>query len=125
MKVAPATRTIPSLMGTRTGGGAEGGLWAAEAVGVLIVADGANTLTASAPGGHDPQSEAVQAALDHALATGDATALTRLPDGPVGRVAYQVLAGLAPHPDGAVALAAGAPYGVGYFVGTWNPGPPR
>lgn len=98
---------------------------AAEAVGVLIVADGANALTASAPGGHDPQSEAVQAALDHALATGDATALTRLPDGPVGRVAYQVLAGLAPHPDGAVALAAGAPYGVGYFVGTWNPGPPR
>lgn len=98
---------------------------AAGPVGVLIVADGANTLTASAPGGHDPTSEAVQADLDHALATGDAAALTRLPDGIVGRVAYQVLAGLAPHPDGAVALAVGAPYGVGYFVGTWNPGPPR
>ena len=36
----------------------------------------------------------VQAALDDALAGGDADALTRLPNAIVGRVAYQVLAGL-------------------------------
>lgn len=96
----------------------------AEPVGVLVVADGAHTLTASAPGGHDPQSEPVQAGLDRALAAGDADALTRLPEAVVGRVAYQVLAGLAPWPAAAVELACGAPYGVGYFVGTWDPGTP-
>ena len=66
-----------------------------EPVGVLVVADGANTLTASAPGGHDPDSIPLQAALDDALSAGDTEALTRLPEGIVGRVAYQVLAGLA------------------------------
>lgn len=93
----------------------------ADPIGVLVVADGFHTLTASAPGGHQPESEPVQTGLDDALATGDATALTHLPDGIVGRVAYQVLAGLAPHPTAAVQLARGAPYGVGYFVGTWSP----
>ncbi len=53
-----------------------------------------NTLTQPAPGGYDPDSIPVQAALDDALAGGDAAALTRLPDTIVGRVAYQVLAGL-------------------------------
>lgn len=94
---------------------------AAEPTGVLVIADGANTLTPSAPGGHDPDSEAVQEALDRALAAGDADALARLPHGIIGRVAYQVLAGLVPRPAGATELARGAPYGVGYFVGTWNP----
>ena len=91
-------------------------------VGVLVVADGANTLTPSAPGGHDPASVAVQAALDDALSAGDATALTQLPDGIGGRVAYQVLAGLAgSSPSSARELYRGAPYGVGYFVGVWTP----
>lgn len=94
----------------------------AEPVGVLVVADGANTLTASAPGGFDEGSIAVQADLDDALAAGDAEALAGLPDGIVGRVAYQVLAGLV----GASASSArefyrGQPYGVGYFVGVWTP----
>jgi len=92
-----------------------------EPIGVLVVADGANTLAPAAPGGYDPQSEAVQAALDEALATGDTAALVRLPEGVIGRVAYQVLAGLAPEPAAAVQLACAAPYGVGYFVGTWAP----
>lgn len=96
----------------------------AEPVGVLVVADGANTLTQSAPGGYDPDSEIVQAALDRALAGGDAAALAGLPAVVVGRVAYQVLAGLAPDPRAAAELASGAPYGVGYFVGTWDPGTP-
>jgi hypothetical protein len=48
--------------------------------------------------------------------------LSLLPEGIVGRVAYQVLAGLAePAPRSAAELYRGAPYGVGYFVGTWQP----
>ena len=94
----------------------------AEAVGVLVVADGANTLTQSAPGGFDPESEPVQAALDRALATADTTALTRLPDRIVGRVAYEVLAGLAESTVWSVQeMYRGAPYGVGYFAGVWRP----
>ncbi|WP_167103267.1 hypothetical protein [Mycobacterium sp. DL592] len=90
-------------------------------VGVLVVADGANTLTPPAPGGYDPDAEPVQAALDDALAAGNTAALAELPDAIVGRVAYQVLAGLAgPGPRSARELVRGAPYGVGYFVGVWT-----
>jgi hypothetical protein len=95
---------------------------AADPIGVLVVADGAHTLTAPAPGGYDPDSIPVQHALDEALAAGDIAALTRLPATIVGRVAYQVLAGLAePAPRSAKALYRGAPYGVGYFAGVWQP----
>ena len=95
---------------------------AAESVGVLIVADGANTLTPPAPGGYDPESVLVQDALDDALAAGDVAALADLPVGILGRVAYQVLAGLTePGPASARELYRGAPYGVGYFVGAWSP----
>lgn len=93
-----------------------------DSVGVLVVADGANTLTQPAPGGYDPDSVAVQAALDDALGAGDAAALIDLPTGIVGRVAYQVLAGLTePRPAAARELYRDAPYGVGYFVGVWQP----
>ncbi|SBS79224.1 conserved exported hypothetical protein [uncultured Mycobacterium sp.] len=95
---------------------------AADPIGVLVVADGANTLTPPAPGGYDPDAEPVQAALDDALARGDTAALTRLPSGIVGRVGYQVLAGLTePGPRAAKELVRGAPYGVGYFIGLWTP----
>jgi hypothetical protein len=96
---------------------------AADPIGVLVVADGAHTLTPPAPGGYDPDSIPTQAGLDDALAAGDAAALTRLPDGIVGRVGYQVLAGLAgyPAPRAAKEFYRGAPYGVGYFVGVWLP----
>ena len=104
---------------------------AADPIGVLVVADGAHTLTPPAPGGYDPDSIPTQAGLDDALAAGDAAALTRLPDGIVGRVGYQVLAGLAgypesssrpdPAPRAAKELYRGAPYGVGYFAGVWLP----
>jgi hypothetical protein len=91
-------------------------------VGVLIVADGVHTLTPPAPGGYDPDSIPVQATLDDALACGDTAALARLPRSVVGRVAYQVLAGLAgPPPRLAKELYRGAPYGVGYFSGVWYP----
>jgi hypothetical protein len=95
---------------------------AAEPVGVLVVADGAHTLTAGAPGGYDPDSIPAQAALDDALAQGDCAALTRLSNAIVGRVAYQVLAGLTGvAPRSAKELYRGAPFGVGYFVGVWQP----
>lgn len=95
---------------------------AADPIGVLVVADGANTLSPTAPGGYQPDSIPVQAVFDDALAAGDCAALTRLTEGIVGRVAYQVLAGLAePAPVSAKELYRGAPYGVGYFVGLWHP----
>ncbi len=91
-------------------------------VGVLVVADGANTLTPKAPGGHDPASVGVQSALDDALAAGDVSALTQLPAAITGRVAWQVLAGLAgAMPRSVKELYRGAPFGVGYFVGVWQP----
>jgi hypothetical protein len=94
---------------------------APDPVGVLVVADGANTLTAGAPGGYDPGNADAQLALDDALANGDLTALTGLPQQILGRVAFQVLVGLAePGPRSAKELYRGAPYGVGYFAGAWQ-----
>ncbi|HEU4363775.1 MAG TPA: hypothetical protein VFR27_20065 [Mycobacterium sp.] len=96
-----------------------------EPVGVLVIADGANTLTAAAPGGHHPEDVDVQRALNDALACGDTAALTGLPPQVVGRVAFAVLAGLAGPgrfaPRSVRALYRGAPYGVGYFAGIWQP----
>jgi hypothetical protein len=92
-----------------------------EPVGVLVVADGANTLTPAAPGGYEPDNAAAQQTLDDALASGDVAALSQLPDQILGRVAFQVLAGLAgPGPRSAKELYRGAPYGVGYFAGAWQ-----
>lgn len=92
-----------------------------EPIGVLVVADGANTLTPAAPGGYDPDNAVAQHALDDALAGGDVTELTRLPRQILGRVAFQVLAGLAePGPRSTKELYRGAPYGVGYFAGVWQ-----
>ncbi|MBS4729990.1 hypothetical protein MSM1_17125 [Mycobacterium sp. SM1] len=94
----------------------------AEPTGVLVVADGVTTLTPTAPGGYEPRDAGVQRALDDALACGDIAALSRLPEQVVGRVAFQVLAGLAePAPRSTKELYRGAPYGVGYFAGVWQP----
>ena len=91
-------------------------------VGVLIVADGATTLTPPAPGGYDPDSVELQQALDDALAYGDTAALATMSASIVGRAAFAVLAGLCePAPRSAKELYRGAPYGVGYFVGAWQP----
>lgn len=95
---------------------------APDPVGVLVVADGANTLTPGAPGGYDPAGLDAQLALDDALADGDGAALARLPERILGRVAFGVLAGLTePGPHSAKELYRGAPYGVGYFAGAWQP----
>ena len=93
-----------------------------EPAGVLVVADGANTLTPAAPGGYQPADVEVQDALDDALAGGDVAALARLPAQVGGRVAFGVLSGLAePTPRSAKELYRAAPYGVGYFAGVWQP----
>ncbi len=95
---------------------------AADPVGVLVVADGVTTLAPAAPGGYHPGDLDVQRVLDDALATGDVAALAQLPAQVVGRAAFQVLAGLAePAPRSAKELCRAAPYGVGYFVGIWQP----
>ena len=89
---------------------------------MLVVADGANTLTPSAPGGYDPGNADAQLALDDALANGNTATLVGLPEQILGRVAFQVLAGLTePGPRSAKELYRGAPYGVGYFAGAWQP----
>ncbi len=95
---------------------------ACELTGVLLVADGANTLTPTAPGGHHPADVECQRALDDALAGGDVTALTGLPPQVVGRAGFAALAGLArTAPRAVTQLYRDAPYGVGYFVGVWRP----
>lgn len=95
---------------------------ATEPTGVLLVADGVNTLTPRAPGGYDPASTDIQLALDDALAGGDVGALTRLPDQVLGRAAFATLAGLMlTAPRTVKELYRGAPYGVGYFAGVWQP----
>ena len=93
-----------------------------EPVGVLIVADGVQTLTPGAPGGYDPDSAAVQQLLDAALSEGDTAVLATLPESVVGRAAFAALAGLAgAGPDRVHPYYRDAPLGVGYFVGSWWP----
>lgn len=93
-----------------------------ELTGVLVLADGANTLTPSAPGGHHPADVECQRALDEALAGGDVAALIGLPPQVVGRAGYAALAGLVgTAPRAVTQLYRDAPYGVGYFVGVWRP----
>ena len=93
----------------------------AEPVGVLVLADGANTLSRAAPGGFQPADIDLQRTLDDALARGDTGALTGLPAQVVGRVGLAVLSGLAgPGPRSTTEFYRGAPYGVGYFAGVWQ-----
>ncbi|WP_217900785.1 hypothetical protein [Rhodococcus sp. 14-2470-1b] len=95
--------------------------------GLLVVADGATTLTPKAPGSYDDRAESVQRDIDDALAAADTGALTRLDPvlcgevGVGGLAAWQTAAGVVG--DDVVdvrTLYRGAPYGVGYFVGTWT-----
>ncbi|MFD4369785.1 hypothetical protein [Rhodococcus sp. NPDC058521] len=95
--------------------------------GLLVIGDGANTLTPKAPGAFDPASEPVQARIDQALAGGRSALLEGLePDtarrfGIGGRVAWQILAGVFAdaEPTRTSTEYTGAPYGVGYHVGMW------
>lgn len=100
-----------------------------EEAGVLVVADGAATLTLEAPGYLDERAADVQRELDRALADGDTAGLLALDPALCaelvlsGRAAYQVLAGLfaadsvAPSVE---TLYSDAPFGVGYQVSIWR-----
>ncbi|MFE3544845.1 hypothetical protein ACFXK0_17945 [Nocardia sp. NPDC059177] len=97
---------------------------------VLVVADGAATLTVGAPGYLDERAAPAQAALDTALRAGSRAGLAALdPELSAqllldGRAAYQALGGLfaADPADPLVrTLYQGAPFGVGYDVSVWQP----
>jgi hypothetical protein len=101
-----------------------------EPLGVLVIADGAATLSTASPGYLDSRAAAVQDDLDRALASGDRAGLLALDPALCaelamsGRAAYQVLAGLfaADLSDPAVeTLYQDAPFGVGYQVSVWRP----
>ncbi|MFI5779761.1 hypothetical protein [Nocardia sp. NPDC051570] len=99
-----------------------------EDCGVLVVADGAATLSLRAPGYLDPRAEAVQADIDRALAAGDREALARLDIELCaelevsGRAAFGVLAGLFDTAPEVETRYSAAPFGVGYQVSVWRPG---
>ncbi|MCW2301126.1 class III extradiol dioxygenase subunit B-like domain-containing protein [Rhodococcus erythropolis] len=100
--------------------------------GLLIVADGASTLTAKAPGSFDERAAGVQSAIDDALIAGDPEALLALDPqlcrsvGAQGRAAWQVLAGVFMDSSRSTTTRSvvdysDAPFGVAYHVGTWRP----
>ncbi|WP_330179329.1 hypothetical protein OHB26_23005 [Nocardia sp. NBC_01503] len=104
---------------------------ATDRYGVLVVGDGAATLSLKAPRYLDPRAEAAQADIDLALSTGDRAALASLDQrlceelDIAGRPAFQVLAGLftADHASPTVeTLYAAAPFGVAYHASVWHRG---
>ncbi len=104
---------------------------AQDASAVLVVADGAATLTVHSPGYLDERAPEVQHDLDVALRAGSRAGLAALEPELCaallvdGRAAYQVLGGLfaADSADPRVrTLYQGAPYGVGYDVSVWQSG---
>ncbi|WP_424806463.1 hypothetical protein [Rhodococcus sp. 27YEA15] len=99
-----------------------------EPVALLVLADGARTLTKKAPGSFDERAAPVQTMVDEALATGDRAAVESLDPtlcadvGMDGRAPWQTLAGVfASAPPRAAQSYRGAPFGVGYHVGMWRP----
>jgi len=105
-----------------------------EPHGVLVVADGATTLSTGAPGYFRPEAPRFQRGLDDALDAGDRAALRALDPGLCaelgvgGRAAHQALAGLF-GPDAADPVVRtyyrDAPFGVGYHVSVWRQGDDR
>ncbi|MFE3104646.1 class III extradiol ring-cleavage dioxygenase family protein [Nocardia tengchongensis] len=101
-----------------------------EPVGVLVVADGAATMSLKAPRYLDERAEGVQETIDRALSAGDRQALADLDTALCaeveveGRPAFQALAGLfaadAADPEVETRYAA-APFGVAYHVSVWRP----
>lgn len=97
--------------------------------GLLVVADGATTLTARAPGSFDRRAEAVQTSIDDALAAASTAALAELDRtlcaevGVSGTAVWQTLAGVVgDDPVVSRTYYRGAPFGVGYYAGTWTLG---
>jgi hypothetical protein len=102
----------------------------ADRVAVLVLGDGSACRGEQAPGYHDPRAQAYDDAVAAALAVADSRALLDLdPDlsarlKAAGRAPWQVLAGAAQsagHPWHGKLSYYAAPYGVAYFVATWEP----
>ncbi|MFW0797348.1 hypothetical protein AAFP30_26320 [Gordonia sp. CPCC 205515] len=100
-----------------------------DPVGVLVVGDGAISLTAKSPGGGlRPTAVELQARLDAAIGDADLGALAELDvaecatEGVGGRAAWQVAAALCAGRDvKSEKLCTEAPFGVGYIVARWTP----
>lgn len=98
--------------------------------GLLVLADGAATHTAKAPGAFDPRAAAYDDAVAAALAAADGPALASLAalDPTLadelwvgGRVGWQVLAGAAAGVTWTAEVLHGSrPYGVAYHVAVWE-----
>jgi hypothetical protein len=103
-----------------------------EPIGLLVVADGANTLGAKAPGGEQADAAAVQTVIEGALGSADLPAIVALAEdtctrlGVSGRAVWQLVVGALDGAgvDGASVngrlLSAAAPFGVGYVVADWD-----
>ncbi|WP_028478640.1 hypothetical protein [Nocardia sp. CNY236] len=95
--------------------------------GVLVVVDGAATLSTTAPGYLDDRAQGVQDRLDLFLSRGNRAGLGELDPRLctelvlTGRAAYQVLAGLFRGDPVVDTRYRGAPFGVGYHVALWRP----
>lgn len=100
---------------------------ATERRGVLVVADGAATLSTKAPGYLDERARPVQDELDRALTAGNRAALAALDPALcaelalAGRPAHQVLAGLFRADPVVETRYRDAPFGVGYHASLWHP----
>jgi hypothetical protein len=101
-----------------------------ERVALLVMGDGSACRGDKAPGYADPRAEPYDDAVATALGHADAEALLALDQRlstelmVAGRAAWQVLAGAARASQGPWRGAlnyAAAPYGVAYFVATWEP----
>ena len=100
---------------------------ASEPVGLLVVADGATTLTEKSPGGHKRGAIEFQRVIDGALAEADHNTISRLDEslctefGVEGRAAWQLASGaFAGEALTSEIRYAGAPFGVGYTVAWWS-----
>lgn len=98
-------------------------------VAMMVMGDGSACRDEKAPGFHDPEAVPYDDHIADALDRGDADALAAIdPDTSArllasGRAAWQVLAGAVDRrPVEAAVLDYEAPYGVGYFVASWQLG---
>jgi hypothetical protein len=95
--------------------------------GLLVVGDGATTLTERSPGYLHPDAAAAQRTLDDALRTGDRAALAAMDParcaelGIAGRAAFAVLAAAFDTEPTVSTYYCAAPFGVGYYAGVWQP----
>ena len=102
------------------------GLVEAAAIGLVVLGDGSARRTATSPGSLDERAEPFDAAIEAALAAGDADALAEVDlelaadllcaGAPAWAAAGDLLAGTA---WAATLRWSGAPYGVGYAVADW------